>query len=309
MPAAGPAEVSYALAFGAGLVASVNPCGFALLPPLLFYYLGTTGRQRGAGRLADGLVAGLVLTSGFMLVFGLVGLVFALGARAVVRVVPWVTVGMGGALVVLGGWLVTGRHLSVRLPGLRTRPGEDGGYGSLFLFGTAFAVGSLSCTLPVFLLVVGSALATGSVVGTLGAFLAYALGMSTVLMVLCLGTAGFREVLVRKVRRLFPYLNRISGVLLILGGGYVVYYWTALLTGADRSAPIRLLQNVQRWAQDVVIGVGDQVWVLVGIALAAAALLALAVRILRRGGTADDRAVDEHGAGPQAAKDREETRA
>jgi cytochrome c biogenesis protein CcdA len=275
-------EVPLALAFGAGLVASVNPCGFALLPSLLAYYLGTRARgATGPARVADGLVVGLVLTAGFMGVFGTVGAVFALGGRAIVRAVPWATLAMGIGLVGLGLWLAAGRHVALRLPGIRRRPGT--GYGSLLLFGGAYAVGSLSCTLPVFLLVVGSGLAAGSAVGTLAVFLAYALGMSTVLMVLCLGTAGLRELVSRKVRRLAPHLNRASGILLVVGGGYVVYYWSSLLRGADQGAPVRLVQDLQRWAQGAVLSLGDRWWLLLGAALLAAALVVLGLRVLRGG--------------------------
>lgn len=276
----GVSEVPLALAFGAGLVASINPCGFALLPSLLFYYLGSTppGGSR-AARVADGLVVGLVLSAGFMLVFGVAGILMGLGARAVVEAVPWVTVVMGAALMALGGWLLAGKRLAIAFPGVEARQGP--GYRSLFLFGTAYAVGSLSCTLPVFLLVVGSALATGSLVGTVGVFLAYGLGMATVLMLLCLGTAGFRELVVRKIRRLFPYLNRISGALLLLGGAYVVFYWVSLLSGAEGSGAVRLLQGLQKWAQGVLLGVGERPWFFLGAALAAAALLTVAVRLVR----------------------------
>lgn len=293
-------EVPLALAFGAGLVASVNPCGFALLPSLIFYYLRTdpTGPS-GVARVADGLVVGLVLAAGFMAVFGSAGAIFSLGARAALQVVPWVTVVMGLALMALGGWLVAGKHLAVRVPGLRARQGP--GYRSLFLFGIAYAVGSLSCTLPVFLLVVGSGLAAGSAVGTLGVFLAYGLGMSTVLMVLCLGTASVRELVLLRVRRLFPHLNRISGVLLLLGGGYVVYYWISLLRGADQGPAIRLVQGVQRWAQGLVLGLGDRLWVFLGVALAGAALLTLTFRVLRR--PSED---GPEGSRPEVSEERDE---
>lgn len=270
------------LAFAAGLVASVNPCGFALLPSLLVYYLGTDPNgETGGARVGDGLVVGLVLTAGFMVVFGAVGAVFALGGRAIVRVVPWVTVVTGLGLIGLGVWLATGRHVAIPLPGVRGRPGN--GYRSLFLFGAAYAVGSLSCTLPVFLLVVGSGLAAGSAVGTLAVFLTYALGMSTVLMILCLGTAGLRELVFRRVRRLFPYLNRISGVLLVVGGAYVVYYWSSLLRGADQSRAVRFVQDLQRRAQDLVLSIGERWWLLLGILLLGTGLLVLGLRVLRGG--------------------------
>ena len=88
--------IPLALAFGAGLVATVNPCGFALLPSFITYYLGAGASQSDRpGRVSDGLVVGLVLTAGFLLVFASVGLGFSLGARAVVRILPWFTVVIG----------------------------------------------------------------------------------------------------------------------------------------------------------------------------------------------------------------------
>jgi len=279
----GPLNETLALAFGSGLVASVNPCGFALLPSLLFYYLGSDapGETR-ASRVLDGLIVGLVLAAGFMVVFGSVGILVSVGARAIVRALPWVSVVMGLLLVVLGGWLLAGRHLSAPIPGLRAA-GQRHGYRSLLGFGMAYAVGSLSCTLPIFLLVITSGLAARSVSGTLGIFFAYALGMSTVLMLLCLGTASFREILVRRIRRVFPHLNRISGGLLVVGGGYVAYYWISLLRGADTAPGIALLQDLQQLAQRAVGSVGNRVWLLVAVALAATALVTLAVRFVGRG--------------------------
>lgn len=280
MPGLTGDEFPFALAFGAGLVASVNPCGFAILPSLLFYYLGRGSAGRGAlGRIADGLVVGLVLSAGFMLVFGLAGLVLAAGMRAMVQVVPWMALAMGLAFVLLGALLLAGGHVTVRMPVVEL--GQGAGYRSLFLFGVGYAVGSLSCTLPVFLLVVGAGLAAGSVAGMVAVFLAYGLGMSTVLMLLCLGTAGFRELVVRRVRGLYPHVGRISGGLLLLGGGYILYYWASLLRGDTESLAIRLVQDLQRWAQGAVLLVGERVWLLLAVGLAAAALLTLAVRVIR----------------------------
>lgn len=277
-------EVPFALAYGAGLVASINPCGFAILPSLLFYYLGTESSQKGTlARTADGLIVGLVLSAGFMLVFGLAGIMLGAGMRAVVQIVPWLAVAMGVAFIVLGGWLVAGRHVSMPMPGLAL--GGGSGYASLFLFGVGYAIGSLSCTLPVFLLVVGAALTTGSVVETVAVFLTYGLGMATILMLLCLGTASFREVIAQRVRRSRRQLERTSGVLLLLGGGYVLYYWTSLLRGDIESPGVRLVQDLQRSAQVLVGSVGDRVWLLLGLGLAAAALVTLALRVARPAST------------------------
>lgn len=282
-------QVPYALAFSAGLLATVNPCGFALLPSFVGYYLGARKPGASAGAaLLDGLAAGLLLTAGFLAVFGSVGVVVALGARAVVEVVPWAAIGIGLVLAGVGVWLLAGRRLPVSLPG--ARPSPVARERSLVAFGVAYGVGSLSCTLPIFLVVVGSAVSARSPLDTVGVVFAYALGMATILMLLALATAGFREVLVGVIRDVLPHVTRISGALLVLGGGYVVYYWTSLLSGRGESGAVAFVQDAQRWAQDTILRLGELVWLAVGVALLAGALVALLLRSSRgegaRAGTA-----------------------
>ncbi|MDK8844919.1 cytochrome C biogenesis protein, partial [Corynebacterium striatum] len=57
------------LAFLTGMLATVNPCGFAMLPTYLAYFIGSgpdAGRKR---PLLAGLQAGVALSAGFATVF------------------------------------------------------------------------------------------------------------------------------------------------------------------------------------------------------------------------------------------------
>ena len=95
-----------------------------------------------------------------------------------------------------------------------------------FLFGIAFGATSLSCTLPIFLMVVGSSVAAGDFGGGLLQFLSYILGMGSVMLILTLGIAVVKEgVVVGTLRKILPYVQKISALLLLLAGGYIVYYW------------------------------------------------------------------------------------
>src|SRR5437870_10551488 len=80
------------LAFVAGLLSTVNPCGFAMLPAFLGFYIGTpeelAERSLGA-RMWQGLGVGTVVSVGFAAIFTTVGLVVAVGLRSVIHVVPW----------------------------------------------------------------------------------------------------------------------------------------------------------------------------------------------------------------------------
>jgi cytochrome c-type biogenesis protein len=216
------------LAFSAGALASVNPCGFAMLPTMVSFYLGQ-GEEDYAARSVwqrawEGLALGALVTAGFLLVFVLAGVLVSLGAGALARVFPWATVAIGAALVVLGVWLYLGRSLSVRVPHLEAAR-VVGSYRAMFVYGVAYALASLGCTLPIFLVGVGVALTAGPV-GSLALFVAYSVGMGLVLTSVALGAALFRGMVSTSLRRVLPYVQQISALLLVVAGGYLL--WTDL---------------------------------------------------------------------------------
>ena len=70
-------------AFVADMVASVNPCGFALLPAYLGYYLSDDPGGRGGRRpTVRALVVSGTVTASFALLFGLAAILAGLGASA-----------------------------------------------------------------------------------------------------------------------------------------------------------------------------------------------------------------------------------
>lgn len=219
-------------AFVAGTVATVNPCGFALLPAYLARRVGAEdGSRRGADAVGRALLVGGVTTAGFMLVFATIGTAIGLGARELTRALPWAGLAIGVALALAGATVLAGGHLRLRLPRLRRR--SRGGLRGDVLFGIGYGTASLSCTLPIFLAATGGAV-TGSLAGSALSFVAYAAGMGTILTALAVAAALSQQGLALALRRLVPYVNRASGALLLLAGAYVVYYWAFfLLPGSD----------------------------------------------------------------------------
>ena len=230
-------------AFVAGTVATVNPCGFALLPAYLARRIGVDeGTRRSGDAVSRALLVGVVTTAGFMLVFGTIGTSIGLGARELTRALPWAGLVIGVVLVLAGAAVLAGGHLRLRLPQLRYGSAGGGMRGDV-LFGIGYGTASLSCTLPIFLAATGSAV-TGSLAGSALSFLAYAAGMGTILTALAVAAALSQQGLARALRRLVPYVNRVSGALLLLAGAYVVYYWAFfLLPGSDTRSSGRSLIN------------------------------------------------------------------
>jgi cytochrome c biogenesis protein CcdA len=214
-------------AFSAGMLASVNPCGFALLPSYIAYFLGTEESdfqtQSRDQRFVHAAWLGLVVTVGFVAVFSVVGFVVSLGGRALIQFVPWASGAIGIVLMLLGIALFAGRavHLPFALPRFDPR---GRGVTAAFLFGIAYATASLSCTLPIFLLVVGGTLALQGAGLGLTLFISYALGMGAVLVALTVSAALFKGVLTRYLRAVLPYVERVSAVFLVGAGAYLVFY-------------------------------------------------------------------------------------
>lgn len=216
-------------AFAAGMVASVNPCGFFMLPSYVSYQMGAGERsEHGSGlapRLGRGLLLGAVATLGFVLIFAAIGGVIGAGGTWLVTVFPYAGLSIGVAMICLGGWmLITRRSIGV-LAASRVGVAPGRGLRNVFLFGVGYAAGSLSCTLPVFLVVVGTTLASGGLAASLANFIGYALGMGTILIAVTLGTVLFRGGVASALRGAMPYVHRTSALFLVGAGAYLIWYW------------------------------------------------------------------------------------
>jgi cytochrome c-type biogenesis protein len=231
----------FGLAFGAGMVAAVNPCGFALVPAYLSLYLGTEegfSERPAAYRLLRALVVGFLVSSGFVVLFAAAGFIISAGGTFLVEAAPVLGVLVGEVLVVFGVWMLLARKgpYTAVLGRLAARLGDPRKVGvrGFFLFGLAYGTASLGCTLPAFLSVVGSGIAAGGVVPGAVRFLGYGLGMASVLVALTVALAFFKEGLLKWLRGALPYVQTASALLLILAGAYVIFYWwTAQSVGAS----------------------------------------------------------------------------
>ena len=219
-------------AFAAGMVATVNPCGFAMLPAYLSLYLGTGAegfsRRSPLLRMAKASYIGLAVTSGFIVLFGIIGLVIASGGHFLTRVMPWAGLVTGVVLAAIGILMLSGRHLYSRaIATVASRIGDPQSSNprAFFLFGIGYATASLACTLPIFLVVVGSSITARGILAGFFQFVSYALGMGLVLVLLTLGMALFKGAAVGPFRIMLPYVERISAILILLMGSYLVYYW------------------------------------------------------------------------------------
>ncbi|MDR3661517.1 MAG: cytochrome c biogenesis CcdA family protein [Mycobacterium sp.] len=259
-----------ALAFVAGVVAALNPCGFAMLPGYLALVAG--GDRVGPGRaLIRTVAATVVMALGFATVFAAFGVLAISVADLVQRLLPAATVVIGLALVVVGGCQLAGRPVvSLRLAGLAARGAPDGRLASMFGYGVAYALVSVSCTIAPFLAVTGIGLPGTS----LGAFVAYVAGFAALVGLLAVATVLSGAAAADRLRGWTRRVPAISGALLVISGLYVAYYggYELRLRGRVSTDPViewagRLQQELAGWAY-------RSPW---PIAVAAAIVVAIAV--------------------------------
>ena len=273
-------EGSAALALGAGMLAALNPCGFALLPAYLTLLISADQPSR-LTAVSRALKMTAAMTAGFTSVFAVFGLVIAPVASSAQRYLPWFTVVVGVALAVAGIWLLAGRSLT--LTGLKGggKTATAGGapitrsVTSMFGFGVSYAIASLTCTVAPFLAVVVSAFRADSLASGALLFLLYAAGMGLVVGTAALAVALAQQSLVRGARRLGRAVPVLGGALLLLVGVYVAYYgwWEirVLAGGSAQDPVIDAALDLQQWLVSGVDSVGPGGFVLVAAGLASSA--------------------------------------
>ena len=213
------------LSFGSGLLAAVNPCGFVLLPTYLMYFLGVTGRpgtQQASVKRAL-LVSG-ALSAGFMSVFVLVGGITRLFTDWINQNAKYVALLIGVALIFLGIAMLFGYRLPFTTPKLD--PGQrDRTVFSMFVFGIAYAVASIGCTIgPFSATVLGTIDTEGFGQGILAIGL-YGIAMSLLVTTLTVSLALAQGGLLKFLRSGMKYVEIASAVVMILSGLFLAWYW------------------------------------------------------------------------------------
>lgn len=212
-----------------GVLAFLAPCAVALLPGYIVAFISRNSQRNpnSVRRLYRGLKLALLSILGILAVYVIAGILIILAAQVLKDYMMWITIGMGVVLIVLGIFMLMGKDISFSInmnnPTRLTEAVEA------FIFGVAYAIGALGCLFPLFLVVATQAMAAPTV--WLGASYigAYFVGISGMMIATILLSTFAKDLLMKYLRKILPYMERITGGLLILAGLYVIYYQTALL--------------------------------------------------------------------------------
>jgi len=221
----------FSLAFSAGLISFMNPCGFALLPVYITYYFKNEGLEKSSllKRIFAGLLLGFIVSLGFAAVFSIIGIMVSYLGRGLLKYVGWFDLFIGLLLVIVGFIYLFNLKVKLHISKI-TNFGQNlksnrlkNKYLSFFVYGIGFAIASLGCTLPIFLLVVTTSLKSAGFFNGLLTFLIYASGMSLFMILFSLAVAVSKTFIEKTLNRLLPYIYKLGPIIVIIAGAYLMY--------------------------------------------------------------------------------------
>ena len=233
------------LSFIRGMVAAVNPCGFILLPTFLMYFLGMQGAVPGTQRatMRRALLVSSAVSAGFLSVFVVAGVVAYNFTNWINENAKYATGVIGVALLVLGIAMLFGYKLPLMTPNINTGETPRRTIRAMFVFGIAYAVASIGCTIGLFMATVFSTTANDGVVAGVGNMVAYGAGMALLVSALTVALASANTSLLKFLRGGLRYVDRIAAVFVVLSGAYLLwyFYWVDILEEGD---------PITDWAQE-----------------------------------------------------------
>lgn len=228
-------------AYLAGLLTLINPCVLPVLPIVL------------ATALQAGRTGPLVLAAGMSLSFVIVGMTVAVFGRAL-GIDDVMIARAGAVMMVLFGVVLVVPQFSARFAtatagmSARADAGIDGvnrdGLSGQFVGGALLGAVWVPCVGPT----LGGAIALASTGESLGwaaaTMLSFALGISTIIIVLAYGAQN-------AIRRRKSWLQAVSGRVRLITGVIFIALGIALFFGLHQIAEIWLLDNLPYWLQDL----------------------------------------------------------
>ncbi len=264
------------LSFIRGMVAAVNPCGFILLPTYLMYFLGLQGSMPGSQRatMRRAVTVSAAVSAGFLSVFLVAGVVSYHFTSWINENAKYATGAIGVALLVLGIAMLFGFKLPFMTP--RLDSGGEGGpqqtVSAMFVYGIAYAVASIGCTIGLFIATVFSTTRRDGIVSGVGNMLAYGAGMALLVSALTIALASANTGLLKVLRGSLQYVDRIAAAFVVLSGAYLLwyFYWVDIQEEGD---------PITDWAAarqaDATAFLNDN-WQIVGIVMGAVVVAAIA---------------------------------
>ena len=216
-------DVSFSLAFVAGVLSFLSPCVLPLLPSYVSFITGLSFEDLTSG-INRKKVQYLTITNSLAFIFGFSVVFIALGAsssvigRFLFDYQEWIRI-IGGILVIIFGLFVAGfLKLDFLMKDRKLHlSGKPAGYIGTFFVGMTFAAGWTPCIGPILGTILVYASSKASAVYGLKLLAVYSAGLALPFLLSSLAINSFLSYS-KKVMRYMKVIMVISGLLLILFG-------------------------------------------------------------------------------------------
>ena len=237
-----------------GVLTFFSPCAWPLLPGYMTYYMGLKESNNRRKALLGGMAAAAGIVLLFLLVAVLVGLFGSAISQYIIYLEPIV-----GLLLILMAFLII-LDISINF-GLLTWPVkkgmafskrmmdklrgktdaeaeetlikniEEGGYAGLFFYGVGYGAAAAGCMAPVVIALIILAVSQGSMLGSIVIFMAFALTMAIMMIVITLILGHYGGSATTKFREKFnikpQHVKVFSFLVLFVVGVWLIGYWAA----------------------------------------------------------------------------------
>lgn len=214
------------LSFIRGLVAAVNPCGFILLPTYLMYFLGVTSDAGGSQRasITRALKVSAAVSAGFLSVFLVAGVLAEYFTDWLTSNSKYATGVIALALIGLGIAMLFGYKPPFMTPQINAGK-KDQTVKSMFIYGVAYALASIGCTIGLFIATVFSTAQFDGFWAGVANTVAYGAGMALLVSALTVALAFANTGLLKFLRQSMQYVDKIAAVFVLLSGLYLAWYF------------------------------------------------------------------------------------
>jgi thiol:disulfide interchange protein DsbD len=204
--------------FGAGLITSLTPCIYPMIPITAGILAGSSG-PRQSRRRTVGLT--LAYVSGLALLYAILGLVAGLTGSlfGTVSSSPWARFVIGNLLLLFGLAMLDVIPLSAPRRVVRWAGGLRGGsYPAVFLLGATSGIVAAPCGAPAFAAVLTWVSTTGSVVLGFIYLMVFSLGMTALLV--AVGLSAGTLVALPQAGPWMTWIKRAAGVVMLAMAEY-----------------------------------------------------------------------------------------
>lgn len=206
------------IAFAGGVISSISPCVLSILPIIIGYIGGYS-----EDKTSKAFVQSLLFVLGLTITLTIVGLIAALAGKVIGSFIgPMWYIVLAIISIVMGLSLL--EVFYIRFPTI-IKDMPQNKYGRIFspiILGMAFGLIATPCSTPILIALVSYVAYEGSIVFGTIMLIAYAFGHGIILLLCGTFTGILKEM--GFIRKWTSYITKISGIMLILIGIYLIIY-------------------------------------------------------------------------------------